>query len=197
MPTFENPAADAEEVAAALRGLAHATRAIDDPPRSTRCSVRLAWACGAEQALHQLGRSTMAARERAWMSGDAKARVGVVQGGLGAASSGRDGSSGRAGLDERTRGRGDDRVPARFPALPANDASTLINGLSVSGRQDGRLHSQSWSRPAGSADGIAGPQAAARSLMIEDRERRRAAARAKASGTHGRATSHRRLPRVR
>ena len=31
MPTFENPAADADEVQAALRALAHATRSIDDP----------------------------------------------------------------------------------------------------------------------------------------------------------------------
>ena len=31
MPTFENPAADADEVQTVLRGLAHATRSIDDP----------------------------------------------------------------------------------------------------------------------------------------------------------------------
>ena len=31
MPTFENPAADADEVQTALRALAHATRSIDDP----------------------------------------------------------------------------------------------------------------------------------------------------------------------
>lgn len=31
MPTFENPAADADEVQTALRALAHATRSIEDP----------------------------------------------------------------------------------------------------------------------------------------------------------------------
>ena len=31
MPTFENPAADADEVQTALRALAHATRSMDDP----------------------------------------------------------------------------------------------------------------------------------------------------------------------
>lgn len=31
MPTFENPTADADEVQQATRGLAHATRSIDDP----------------------------------------------------------------------------------------------------------------------------------------------------------------------
>jgi len=31
MPTFENPAADADEVQTALRALAHATRSVDDP----------------------------------------------------------------------------------------------------------------------------------------------------------------------
>jgi len=31
MPTFEDPAADADEVQIALRALAHATRSIDDP----------------------------------------------------------------------------------------------------------------------------------------------------------------------
>lgn len=31
MPTFDDPAADADEVQTALRALAHATRFIDDP----------------------------------------------------------------------------------------------------------------------------------------------------------------------
>ena len=31
MPTFEDPAADADEAQTALRALAHATRSIDDP----------------------------------------------------------------------------------------------------------------------------------------------------------------------
>ena len=39
MPTFENPAADADDVQTALRALAHATRSIDDPARSTQFSA--------------------------------------------------------------------------------------------------------------------------------------------------------------
>ncbi len=31
MPTFEDPAVDADAVQQAVRGLAHATRSIDDP----------------------------------------------------------------------------------------------------------------------------------------------------------------------
>lgn len=38
MPTFENPAADADEVQTALRALAHATRSIDDPRQIYSCS---------------------------------------------------------------------------------------------------------------------------------------------------------------
>lgn len=38
MPTFDEPAADAAEAQEALRALAHATRAVDDPATCTTCS---------------------------------------------------------------------------------------------------------------------------------------------------------------
>lgn len=55
MPTFENPAADAEEAQQALRGLAHATRSIHDPNDiyPTLGSLSRA-AASMSQSLHQL-----------------------------------------------------------------------------------------------------------------------------------------------
>ena len=55
MPTFENPAADAEEVQTALRALAHATRSIDDPRQIYSVLGSLAPAVASlSQSLHQL-----------------------------------------------------------------------------------------------------------------------------------------------
>lgn len=55
MPTFENPAADADEVQAALRALAHATRSIDDPRDIYSVLGSLTLALGSlSQTLHQL-----------------------------------------------------------------------------------------------------------------------------------------------
>ncbi|MDI6910463.1 hypothetical protein [Nocardioides sp.] len=55
MPTFEDPAADADEAQQALRGLAHATRSIHDPTDiySTLGSLSRA-AASMSQSLHQL-----------------------------------------------------------------------------------------------------------------------------------------------
>ena len=55
MPTFENPAADADEAQQALRGLAHATRSISDPQDiyPTLGSLSRA-AASMSQSLHQL-----------------------------------------------------------------------------------------------------------------------------------------------
>lgn len=55
MPTFENLAADADEVQTALRALAHATRSIDDPRQiySVLGSLTSA-AASLSQSLHQL-----------------------------------------------------------------------------------------------------------------------------------------------
>jgi hypothetical protein len=75
MPTFEKPSVDADEAAAALRGLAHATRAIDDPTQIYSVLGSLSEGLASlEQALHQLGQfHDGPARKRAWMSGDARA----------------------------------------------------------------------------------------------------------------------------
>jgi hypothetical protein len=55
MPTFENPAADADEVQTALRALAHATRSIDDPRDIYSVLGSLSMALGSlSQSLHQL-----------------------------------------------------------------------------------------------------------------------------------------------
>lgn len=55
MPTFGNPAADADEVQAALRALAHATRSIDDPRDIYSVLGSLTLALGSlSQTLHQL-----------------------------------------------------------------------------------------------------------------------------------------------
>ena len=55
MPTFENPAADADEVQTALRALAHATRAINDPRDIYSVLGSLTSALGSlSQSLHQL-----------------------------------------------------------------------------------------------------------------------------------------------
>ena len=39
MPSFNDPVADADELREAVRGLAHATRSIDDPTASIRSSA--------------------------------------------------------------------------------------------------------------------------------------------------------------
>lgn len=75
MPTFENPAADAAEAQRALRGLAHATRSIDDPAQvySVLGSLSAA-AASLEQSLHQLATfHDGPVRKRAWVTGDERA----------------------------------------------------------------------------------------------------------------------------
>lgn len=55
MPTFENPAADADEVQTALRALAHATRSIDDPRQIYSVLGSLTSAVASmSQSLHQI-----------------------------------------------------------------------------------------------------------------------------------------------
>ena len=55
MPTFDNPAADADEVQTALRALAHATRSIDDPRQIYSVLGSLTAAVASlSQSLHQL-----------------------------------------------------------------------------------------------------------------------------------------------
>src|SRR3954452_23854901 len=74
MPTFTNPNDDAEEAREALRGLAHATRSIDDPtdiyPVLGSLTNGLA---SLAQALHQLGDfHDGPALKRTWVTNDAR-----------------------------------------------------------------------------------------------------------------------------
>lgn len=56
MPTFSNPVADADEVREAVRGLAHATRNIEDPAAIYSVIGSLSSALGSvAQVLQQLG----------------------------------------------------------------------------------------------------------------------------------------------
>lgn len=76
MPTFENPAADADEVQTALRALAHATRSIDDPREiySVLGSLTAALA-SMSQSLHQIATFHDGPRKSEWMpEASAKAR---------------------------------------------------------------------------------------------------------------------------
>jgi len=75
MPTFSDPVADADELREAVRGLAHATRSVDDPtaiyPVLGSISTALA---SLSQALHQLGDFQDGPTcKQAWMNGDAHA----------------------------------------------------------------------------------------------------------------------------
>ena len=75
MPTFNDPVADADELREAVRGLAHATRRIDDPtsiyPVLGSISSALA---SLTQALHQLGNfHDGPTSKQAWMNGDPQA----------------------------------------------------------------------------------------------------------------------------
>ncbi len=72
MPTFNDPVADADEFREAVRGLAHATRSIEDPttiyPMLGSISSALA---SLTQSLHQLGEfHDGPATKIAWMNGD-------------------------------------------------------------------------------------------------------------------------------
>lgn len=75
MPSFNDPVADADELREAVRGLAHATRHIDDPasvyPVLGAVSSALA---SLSQSLHQLREfHDGPTREQAWVDGDPNA----------------------------------------------------------------------------------------------------------------------------
>ncbi len=74
MPTFDNPAADADEVQTALRVLAHATRSIDDPRQIYSVLGSLTSAVASlSQSLHQLASFHDAASQRsAWVFSDSR-----------------------------------------------------------------------------------------------------------------------------
>ena len=75
MPTFDNPAADADEVQTTLRGLAHATRSMDDPRQIYSVLGSLTSAVASlSQSLHQLATfHDDAARTGVWVAGDSRA----------------------------------------------------------------------------------------------------------------------------
>jgi hypothetical protein len=75
MPTFNDPVADADELREAVRGLAHATRTIDDPTAIYAVLGSISSALASlSQSLHQLGEfHDGPTRKQAWMNGDANA----------------------------------------------------------------------------------------------------------------------------
>lgn len=72
MPTFEDPVADADEAQRALRGLAHATRSIDDPRQIYPVLGSLTSAVASlSQSLHQIASfHDGPARKSTWVSTD-------------------------------------------------------------------------------------------------------------------------------
>ena len=72
MPTFNDPVADAEELRGAVRGLAHATRRIEDPTAIYPVLGSITSALASlTQALHQLGDfHDGPTRQQALMNGD-------------------------------------------------------------------------------------------------------------------------------
>lgn len=74
MPTFEDPAADADEVQTALRALAHATRSIDDPRDIYSVLGSLTSAVASmSQSLHQLATfHDTPSKKTAWVVGDSR-----------------------------------------------------------------------------------------------------------------------------
>jgi hypothetical protein len=75
MPTFNDPVADADELREAVRGLAHATRSIEDPTAIYAVLGSISSALASlSQSLHQLGQfHDGPTRKQAWMNGDANA----------------------------------------------------------------------------------------------------------------------------
>src|SRR3954454_5118696 len=75
MPSFDNPASDADEVQRALSALAHATRSIDDPPQIYSVLGSLTSAVASlSQSLHQLAAfHDDAAKKGVWVAGDSRA----------------------------------------------------------------------------------------------------------------------------
>ena len=76
MPSFNDPVVDAHELREAVRGLAHATRSIEDPTSiySVLGSISSALA-SLSQSLHQLGDfHDGPSPKQAWMNGDPNAQ---------------------------------------------------------------------------------------------------------------------------
>ena len=75
MPSFNDPVADADELREAVRGLAHATRSIEDPTSIYSVLGYISSALASlSQSLHQLGDfHDGPSRKPAWMNGDPNA----------------------------------------------------------------------------------------------------------------------------
>jgi hypothetical protein len=74
MPTFNDPAQDADELRQAVRGLAHATRAVEDPTSIYSVLGAVGSARGSlAQSLRQIGDlHDGPATKRAWVEGDVR-----------------------------------------------------------------------------------------------------------------------------
>lgn len=74
MPTFDDPAADAAEAQQAMRGLAHATRTIDDPRQIYAILGSLSSAAASlAQSLHQIAvLHDGPARKTGWVTGSSQ-----------------------------------------------------------------------------------------------------------------------------
>ena len=130
MPTFEDPTADAAEAQQALRGLAHATRSIDDPTQIYAVLGSLSAAAASfEQSLHQLAQ--FHDRAQATGHGDA-ARAAAHTGLVGAAPCRRDPPAGCSDHRSRARDRGVHRLrSARLPGPTRPAAVRSSRGLSL------------------------------------------------------------------
>lgn len=75
MPTFNDPVTEADELREAVRGLAHATRSIEDPTSLYAVLGAISSALASlSQSLHQLGQfHDGPTRKQAWMNGEANA----------------------------------------------------------------------------------------------------------------------------
>ena len=75
MPSFNAPVADADELREAVRGLAHATRSIEDPTSIYPVLGSISSALGSlSQSLHELGGfHDGPSRNQAWIDGDPNA----------------------------------------------------------------------------------------------------------------------------
>ena len=185
MPTFNDPVADADELREAVRGLAHATRSIDDPtsiyPVLGSISSALA---SLTQSLHQLGDfHDGPARKQAWMNGDPHA---------GRAASYRESwELHRAAEMIHQVAECVDRAHEieatiaydvhDFPRSRRSRAHRTSRVVAVTGWQDGRLHSAVLVSPGRERRKDRKlRKAAARALMPQDREARRTEAKRKA-----------------
>ena len=202
MPTFNDPVADADELREAVRGLAHATRSIEDPtsiyPVLGSISSALA---SLSQSLHQLGDfHDGPTRKQAWMNGDPNAgraasykvswelhRAAEMVHQVAECVD-------RAHEIEATIAYDIADYPSLAPVPPAAAGSRVVV---VTGWQDGRLHSAVLVSPGRERRRDRKlRKAAARARMSEDREARRTEAKRKADALTAEKRSTVTLPRA-